>query len=99
MMDIARQLKQAISTGNIVFGQRQTTSVCSKGDAKMILVAANCPESFIDGLRNSHPSVPVHQVTMVNRQLGAACGKPFPVSSLCIIDAGQSDLLQLAPNL
>ena len=97
-MDIARQLKQGINTGNIVFGQRQTSSECSKGGAKMVLVAANCPESFIDELRNSHPSVPVHQVTLVNRQLGAACGKPFPVSSLCIIDAGQSDLLQLAPN-
>ena len=98
-MDIARQLKQGISTGSIVFGQRQTSSQCSKGDAKMVLVAANCPESFIDELRNSHPSIPMHQVAMVNRQLGAACGKPFPVSSLCILAAGISDLLQLAPNL
>ena len=98
-MDIARQLKQGISTGSIVFGQRQTSSQCSKGDAKMVLVAANCPESFIDELRNSHPSIPMHQVAMVNQQLGAACGKPFPVSSLCILDAGIRDLLQLAPNL
>jgi len=98
-MDIARQLKQGINTGDIVFGPRQTSSECSKGSAQMALVAANCPESFIDELRNSHPSVPVHQVTLVNRQLGAACGKPFPVSSLCILDPGQSDLLQIAPNL
>ena len=98
-MDITRQLKLGLNTGSLVFGQRQTKSECSKGGAKMVLVASNCPESFIDELRNSHPSVPVHQVTMVNRQLGAACGKPFPVSSLCIIDPGQSDLLQLVPNL
>ena len=97
-MDIARQLKQGINTGKLVFGQRQTSSHCSKGDAKLVLVAANCPESFINNLRNSHPSVPIHQVTMVNRQLGAACGKPFPISSLCILDEGQSELLQLAPN-
>ena len=89
-MDIARQLKQGINTGKLVFGQRQTSSHCSKGDAKLVLVAANCPESFINDLRNSHPSVPIHQVTMVNRQLGAACGKPFSVSSLCILDEGQS---------
>ena len=97
-MDIARQLKQGINTGKLVFGQRQTSSHCSKGDAKLVLVAANCPEPFINDLRNSHPSVPIHQVTMVNRQLGAACGKPFPVSSLCVLDEGQSELLQLAPN-
>ena len=98
-MDITRQLKQGINSGGLVFGQRQTVSLCTKGGAKLVLVASNCPESFIDDLRNSHPSVPIHQVTMVNRQLGAACGKPFPVSSLCVIDPGQSDLLQLAPNI
>ena len=98
-MDLARQLKQGINSGDIVFGQRQTTSECSKGNAKMVLIAANCPDSFVDEIRNSFPSVPVHQVTLVNRQLGAACGKPFPVSSLCIVDPGQSDLLQLAPNM
>jgi ribosomal protein L30E len=38
-------------------------------------------------------------VMMVNRQLGAACAKPFPVSALCVIDPGQSDLLTLNPNL
>ena len=98
-MDIARQLKQGINSGTIVFGQRQTASECSKGAAKLVLIAANCPEPFIDEIRNSFPAIPVHQVSMVNRQLGAACGKPFPVSSLCIVDAGQSDLLQLLPNL
>ncbi len=98
-MDIARQLKQGINTGNIVFGQRQTVSQCSNGGAKLVIIAANCPESFINDLRSSNPSMPIHQVTLVNRQLGAACGKPFPVSSLCILDPGQSDLLQLVTNL
>ena len=50
-MDIARQLKQGINTGAIVFGQRQTASECSKGAAKLVLIAANCPEPFIDEIR------------------------------------------------
>ena len=98
-MDMARQLKQGINTGSLVFGQRQTSSACAKGEAQLVLVAANCPESFIDELRTSHPDVPIHQVLLVNRQLGAACGKPFPVSALCILDAGQSELLHFAPNI
>jgi ribosomal protein L30E len=36
---------------------------------------------------------------MVNRELGIACGKPFSVSTISIIDAGDSDLLQLETNL
>ena len=98
-MDIARQLKQGMSTGSIVFGQRQTRSACAKGDARLVVVAANCPSDYISGLSESHPDVPVHQVAMVNGQLGAACAKPFPVSALCIIDAGQSDLLSLSSNI
>ena len=98
-MDIARQLKQGMSTGSIVFGQRQTRSACANGDARLVVVAANCPSDYISGLSESHPDVPVHQVAMVNGQLGAACAKPCPVSALCIIDAGQSDLLSLSSNI
>ena len=74
-------------------------SACNKGDARLVLVAANCPEDYISSLTTSHPDIPIHQVTMVNRQLGAACAKPFPVSALCIIDPGQSELLTLSTNL
>ena len=40
-MDLIRQLKQGMNTGTVLFGQRQAMSACSKGDARMILVAAN----------------------------------------------------------
>ena len=98
-MDLARQLKQGISTGYVLFGQRQTISACNKGDARLVLVAANCPEDYISSLTTSHPDIPIHQVMLVNRQLGAACAKPFHVSALCVIDPGQSELLTLSTNL
>jgi len=98
-MDLAKQLKQSMSTGSILFGQRQTMSACLKGDARLIIVAANCPVNYISELTDSHPDVPVHQVQLVNTQLGAACAKPFPVSALCITDPGESELLSLSPNV
>ena len=98
-MDLARQLKQSMSTGSILFGQRQTMSACLKGDARLIIVAANCPVNYISELTDSHPDVPVHQVQLVNSQLGAACAKPFPVSALCITDPGESELLSRSPNV
>ena len=98
-MDLARQLKNAISSGNLLFGQRQTMSACNSSDARMVIIAANCPIDYIEDLRSRHPDVPMHQVALVNRELGAACGKPFAVSVLSIIDAGESDLLTLHPNV
>ena len=41
--DSSRQLKNAIATGNLLFGQRQAKDACSNGNAKMVIVAANCP--------------------------------------------------------
>ena len=98
-MDLTRNLKQALSTGKIIFGQRETMSACARGDARLVLVAANCPEGFLSDVSDSYPGVPIHRVQMVNRQLGSACAKPFAVSSICVIDPGQSDLLTLQHNL
>ena len=98
-MDVSRQIKQAISTGDLVFGQRETISACARGDARLILVAANCPQEHVDVLTSNHPNIPVHRLQMVNRELGSACAKPFAISSICIIDAGQSELMSLDHNL
>jgi large subunit ribosomal protein L30e len=98
-MDLSRQLKNAIATGNLLFGQRQALDACAKGEAKLVLVAANCPEKYTDALRASHPEVTMYRATMVNRELGIACGKPFSVSTLTVLDAGDSDLLALDSNM
>ena len=98
-MDLSRQLKTAITTGSLLFGQRQTLGACARGDARLVVIAANCPTEYIDDLRAKHPEVTVHQAHIVNRDLGVACGKPFSISTLCVLDAGDSELLQLDDNM
>lgn len=98
-MDMTKQLKTAISSGSLLFGQRQTVDACARGEAKLVILAANCPQDYIDELHASHPDVVKHRIPMVNRDLGTACAKPFSVSTVCILDAGKSDLLSLSTNL
>lgn len=98
-MDIVRQLKMAQASGKLLFGQRQTEDACANGDAKLVILAANCPMDYIDRLHATHPEVVKHRTMMVNRELGAACAKPFAVSTICVVDAGDSDLLTLRENL
>ena len=38
---------------------------------------------------------PVHSFSENNSALGAACGKPFPISAVAILDGGKSDVLTL----
>tara|TARA_B110000495_G_C22793846_1_gene463930 strand:+ start:249 stop:548 length:300 start_codon:yes stop_codon:yes gene_type:complete len=98
-MDIGRQLKIANTTGNLLFGQRQAIDACAKGDAKCIILAANCPQKYIDDIAAKHPGVTMHRTGMVNRELGVASGKPFSVSTITVLDAGESELLKLSGNL
>ena len=98
-MDISRQLKLANTTGQLLFGQRQATDACAKGGAKCIILAANCPQKYIDELAANHPEVTMHRTSMVNRDLGVASGKPFSISTITVIDAGESDILTLSGNL
>ncbi len=98
-MDLSRQLKNAILTGKLLFGQRQALDACASGEAKVIILAANCPQDYIENLHANHPSVVKHQSLLVNRELGVACGKPFAVSTITIIDGGESDLLSLDGNI
>ena len=98
-MDLSRQLKNAIATGNLRFGQRQALNACAVGEAKLVILAANCPAEYVDDLHARHPEVTKFRATMVNRELGSACGKPFADSTISIIDAGDSDLLTLETNI
>ena len=41
----------------------------------------------------------MHRTGLVNRDLGVASGKPFSISTITVIDAGDSDLLTLNNNL
>ena len=98
-MDISRQLKVASATGNLLYGQRQAMDACARGDAKCVILAANCPQDYIDDLAAKHPEVTMHRTMIVNRDLGVASGMPFSVSTITVIDAGDSDLLTLDSNI
>ena len=94
-MDLVRQIKNAMSSGDLLFGQNQARGACESGDAKVIILAANCPEEYVSSIRTSYPDLLIYRTSMVNRELGAACGKPFPVSAVAILDGGKSNVLSL----
>lgn len=98
-MDVLRELKEASSTGGLIFGQKQSKSSCADGKAKLIIFSMNCPEEYVTELTTEHSGVTMYRVNVVNRELGAVCGKPFPVSAIAVLDAGRSKLFSLKSNL
>jgi len=90
MIDIARALKTAATTGDVRFGLAETRRSLGKGEAKMIVFASNCPDRSIV---SAGSKVKVHVFNGTNVELGNACGKPFPISVLAVVGPGESNIL------
>ena len=69
-MDLSRQLKTAISTGKLLFGQRQAIDACASGEAKLVIIMANCPQEYIDNLHANHPGVTKHRAETSESRIG-----------------------------
>ncbi|MEE9236627.1 MAG: 50S ribosomal protein L30e [Thermoplasmata archaeon] len=91
MQDLTGPLRVAIESGHVVLGLRQCRKAMSQKEAKLIIITNNCPDEF---LRTQSES-PVHEFPGSNVELGAACGKPFSVSVVAILDPGRSNILNL----
>jgi large subunit ribosomal protein L30e len=91
MIDEARALRVAVETGQVVLGVNQVQSAVRSGTARLIVLANNCPEPGLAEQR----TVKVHQFNGTNADLGTACGKPFSVSALAVLDPGESNILSL----
>lgn len=93
-MDINKAIKTAVTSGKVVFGLEQTLKSLSAGSAKLIITSSNCPEKHMVRI-NEYKDVAKHSFSGNNIELGSACGKPFAVSVLSVINAGSSDILAL----
>ena len=95
-MDLNKSLRLAIDTGKVSVGANQSSKAINSGSAKLVILSSNCPEETVTIANGGE--TPVYSFSGNNAVLGAACGKPFPVSIIAILDGGKSDILNLKAN-
>lgn len=85
--------------GKYFLGYKQTMKSLRKSEAKLVIIADNCPP-----LRKSEieymamlSKVNVHRFSGNNVELGTACGKLFRTGVLSIVDPGDSDIIRSLP--
>ena len=88
-MDLNRALRAASKTGKLLFGAEQAKKAIETKEAKLIILASNSPNPEL----KEQGSVQYMEFPGTNIELGAACGKPFSISVVTVIDAGDSQLL------
>ena len=93
-MDLAHALKMALETGKVKIGLAQSLEAAQGKKAKMLIVAKSCPDPTLLKER-AMGKVPIYHFDGNAVDLGQACGKPFPISAMAILDAGSSAILTL----
>ncbi len=94
--ELEKALRKALRTGKVYLGSKRTIKALRKGEAKMVVIAMNCPKEIREKIKKFNKSnVPILVYEGTNMELGAICGKPFSVAALAIIDAGESEILQV----
>ena len=97
-MDVNRALRSATQTGTVVLGLNETLRTVEQKKAKLVVVAANAPTAALAAVEAAATQgrVPLYRYAGKNTELGPACGKPYSVAVLTVVEAGDSDVLQLA---
>jgi large subunit ribosomal protein L30e len=97
-MDVAHSIRMAVDTGKVVLGSQRSIKLVLTGEPKAVVLAANAPAMLrADVLRYAgKASVPVIPYSGTSIELGTVCGKPFPISVMCVMEQGNSDILSAA---
>ena len=93
MINVDRALRSSIKTGNVVLGSNRTVETGLGGEAKLIIFALDCPVDVRMQLETI--DIPVYSYQGMGKDLGSACGKPFSVAALAIIEPGDSEIMAL----
>ena len=93
MINVDRALRSSIRTGKVLLGSNRTVEAGLSGQAKLVIHAADCPADVRMQLETM--DVPVYSYQGMGKDLGSACGKPFSVAALAVIEPGDSEIMAL----
>ncbi|UCG00563.1 MAG: 50S ribosomal protein L30e [Candidatus Heimdallarchaeota archaeon] len=93
--ELEKAISMAISTGKVKIGYSATIKSVLSGKVKATLISNNIPlDSKKILLRNCELSqIPVIEYEKSGFDLGAVCGRPHIVSTLAILNPGNSKIL------
>ncbi len=93
-MDLAHALKVALQTGQVRLGVHESLESAKAKKARLLIVSRTCPDLKLRDERKLG-RIPIYHYDGTAVELGAACGKPFPVSALAVVEPGASAILSL----
>jgi large subunit ribosomal protein L30e len=94
-MDLSKELKITLNTGKVEIGYKVGLKTLNKKKAKLVVVASNSPETLFSKIKQAAGDIPIYKFPGSSWDLGGLCGKSFPVTTISIIDPGESGILKV----
>jgi large subunit ribosomal protein L30e len=93
MSEAINSLKVAVQTGKVVFGQKETLKGLLKHSVKLVVVASNAPNRDVVLKEAEDRGAKVYEFPGSGWDLAALCARGHVVSTLGLVDPGESDIL------
>ena len=95
-MDLDKQIKIAVKTGDISFGCKEALRSLKMGKSQVVILASNVPKSSRELIRSASEasSIPLYPYKGNSLKLGIVCGKPFAISALTVRRPGDSEIVK-----
>ncbi|MHA1978094.1 MAG: 50S ribosomal protein L30e [Candidatus Hodarchaeales archaeon] len=94
--DIEKAINMAMSTGKVRMGYSDVKKSVLGGKVKATIVSNNLPLNIAEELIRSCKlsNIPIISYEKSGKELGAVCGRPHKVSTIAILDPGNSKILE-----
>lgn len=92
-----KEIRRAVDTGKVAFGFKECQKKLLTGTGEMLIVSKNIPQNDRETLKQiaTVEGKKYYEYEDTGLVLGSVCGKPFVVSTMLIIDAGKSKVLEI----
>ncbi|SRR5579885_3205191 len=100
MVDLLKELSLLFKTGKVVYGNKEVINVLYHGKVLGVIVASKIPKEIFDKVTYycKISGIPYYVFDGTSAELGKLCGKPFMISSIAILNQGESNILELFKN-
>jgi large subunit ribosomal protein L30e len=81
-----------------LLGTKSTIDAIKNGEAKLVVVAANCPQDEHEDIERyaQLSGIRIREFSGTSWDLGEVIGRPHMVAAIAILEPGDSNILELA---
>jgi large subunit ribosomal protein L30e len=96
MADLSNDIRLAVDSGKTALGLNSVMDSIKENDAKLIIIASKNKKQNMGDIQHMADIAGIKIIKFEGNpvELGAVCGKPFSVSTLSIIEPGNSSILK-----